>query len=575
VRYSKAHIPTLKETPSEAEVISHKLMLRAGMIRRLTAGIYNYLPLGLRVLRKVEKIVREEMNRAGAQEVLLPAIQPRELWEESGRWSFYGPELLRIADRHNRDFCFGPTHEEVITDLVRRDIRSYRDLPMNLYQIQTKFRDEIRPRFGLMRGREFIMKDAYSFDCDEEGAQESYRAMEKAYNRIFKRCGLKFRSVQADSGNIGGSFSAEFMVLADSGEDGVVSCDACDYAANMEKAKIRAGNMSPFEGAPKPLTKLDTPEARTVEEVTALLKAKAHKLVKTLVYMADGKPVAALVRGDHELNELKFQRYLKADTLEMALPEVIEKETGAPVGFSGPVGLKIRTIADHAVAEMGNFIVGGNQKDKHYVNANLGRDFDSPKFADIRNAQKGDLCPSCDGKLLIHRGIEVGHIFKLGTKYSESMNCRYLSENGEEKPVIMGCYGIGIGRTAASAIEQNHDDFGIIWPIPIAPFAVILTTIKPEGEVLRTAEKLYEEMEKAGIEVLYDDRDERPGVKFKDADLLGIPIRVTVGAKALKDGAVELKTRTEKGFEKVPVENILNKVKEIIDKAMEDQGRKL
>ena len=568
MRYSKMHIPTLKETPSEAEVISHKLMLRAGMIRRLAAGIYNYLPMGLRVLRKVEQIVREEMNRAGAQEILLPAIQPAELWEESGRWNLYGTELLRITDRHHREFCFGPTHEEVIIDLVRRDVRSYRDLPMNLYQIQTKFRDEIRPRFGLMRGREFIMKDAYSFDADEKGAEKSYKTMEEAYKRIFKRCGLKFRPVQADSGNIGGTFSSEFMVLADSGEDAVVSCNKCDYAANLEKAEIGMVEAKPFEGNQKPLTKLDTPNAHTVEEVTAFLKAKACKLVKTLIFVADGKPVAALVRGDQDINEIKLQNYLKADVLEMATAEVIEKQTGAPVGFAGPVGLKIRSIADFGIKEMGNFIVGANEKDAHYVNTNIGRDFEPDEFADIRNAEQGDSCSVCDGKLEIFRGIEVGHIFKLGTEYTEPMDCRFLTENGEEKPIIMGCYGIGVSRTAASAIEQNHDDFGIIWPMPIAPFTVILTTVRPEGEVLETADKLYKEMVETGIEVLYDDRDERPGVKFKDADLLGIPIRITVGAKALKEGAVELKIRGEKDFEKVPTTEIIGRVKGIIDKAM-------
>ena len=566
MRYSKLHVPTLKEDPAEAEIVSHKLMLRAGMIRKLAAGIYDFLPLGLRVLRKVENIVREEMNRAGAQEVLLPAIQPAELWEESGRWALYGGELLRIKDRHNRDFCFGPTHEEVITDLVRRDVRSYRDLPINLYQIQTKFRDEVRPRFGLMRGREFIMKDAYSFDVDEKGAEESYRAMERAYTRIFARCGLQFRQVQADSGNIGGSFSAEFMVLADSGEDAIVSCSDCDYAANMEKAGIRSVEPAPFDGEEKPSERVDTPAQRTIEEVTTFLKARPADLVKTLVLMADDEPVAVLIRGDHDLNEVKFQRYLKAERLELAPPDVIERVTGAPVGFAGPVGLKLRIVADNAVRSMHNIIVGANAPDAHLINVNPGRDFDIPEFADIRNACEGDPCPGCEtGSLTLSRGIEVGHIFKLGAKYSEAMNCTYLDEQGELKPMVMGCYGIGVGRTAAAAIEQNHDKFGIIWPIPLAPFTVILTTIRPEGEILTTADALYETMQTAGIEVLYDDRDERPGVKFKDADLLGIPIRVTVGNKALADGCVEVKLRAKKEFEKVPVDQVLARIQALID----------
>lgn len=572
MKFSTLHIPTLKEDPSEAEVTSHKLMLRAGMIRKLAAGIYNFLPVGLRVLRKVENIIREEMNRAGAQEVLLPAIQPAELWEQSGRWELYGPELLRIQDRHKRDFCFGPTHEEVITDLVRRDVRSYRDLPINLYQIQTKFRDEIRPRFGLMRGREFMMKDAYSFDVDEKGSEESYHAMENAYKRIFSRCGLKFRMVQADPGNIGGSLSAEFMVLAESGEDDIVSCAKCDYAANMEKASIRDIPAPADDAELLSTERIDTPNQRTIEEVSAFLKTTPDKLVKTLIYLADGKPVAALVRGDHDLNEVKFQRYLKAETVEMAPPEVIQKETGAPVGFAGPVGLSIRIVADNGIRGMKNFAAGGNAEDVHYVNLNFDRDFTVAEFADMRNARQGDSCPSCEGTLQIHRGIEVGHIFKLGTKYSEPMGCTFLDESGAEKPIEMGCYGIGVGRTAAAAIEQNNDKFGIIWPIPIAPFTVVLTTIRPEGEVLETADKLYADMNEAGIEVLYDDRDERPGVKFKDADLIGIPIRVTIGKKALADGCVELKLRTEKDFEKVPVDQVLGKVKGLIDRALAESN---
>jgi len=561
MKLSQYHAPTLKETPSDAEVISHKLMLRAGMIRKLAAGVYMLLPLGLRVIRKIETIVREEMNRAGALEVLLPSIQPAELWQESGRWDFYGPELLRIKDRHDRMFAYGPTHEEVITDLVRRDVRSYSDLPVNLYPIQTKFRDEIRPRFGLMRGREFIMKDAYSFDVNEEGANKSYAAMKSAYAAIFRRCGLMFGAVEADTGNIGGSYSHEFMVMAETGEDQVVSCDTCTYAANMEKAQCRPLE----ETAPgnAELKRVDTPGQTTVEEVCAFLKVPQQQLIKTLILKADGKPVAALLRGDHELNEIKLQRYLKASVLEMADPETIQNVTGAPVGFAGPVGMKsVPIIADYSVAQVVDAVVGGNAKDVHSIGANRGRDFTPTEYADIRKVVDGDRCPVCeDGKLKVSRGIEVGHIFKLGTKYSEPMRCTFLDENGKEVPMIMGCYGIGIGRTAAAAIEQNHDENGIVWPLPIAPFAIALVSLSAaDDEVKKTADDLYAALTAKGVEVLYDDRDERPGVKFKDADLLGMPLRVTVGGKGLKEGVVEMKPRSQKDFEKVPVHQAVERI---------------
>ncbi len=570
MRYSKMLIPTLKENPAEAEVASHQLMMRAGMIRRLAAGIYDLLPLGLRVIRKVEKIVREEMDRAGAQEVLLPVMQPAELWKETNRWDKYGDLLLRIQDRHKRDYCFAPTAEEVITNVVRRDIRSYRDLPVNLYQIHTKFRDEIRPRFGLMRSREFIMKDAYSFDADDAGADASYEAMRQAYHRIFKRCGLGFRAVEADSGEIGGSFSSEFMVLADTGEDAVVHCDSCSYAANMEKAHARVPLPAGKASELTPLTKVDTPDKKTIEEVSKFLGVKPESMLKTLIYMADEKPVAVLLRGDHEVNEIKLRNHLHVQTLELADAQTTEKVTGAPVGFAGPVGLSLRMIADLEVENMVDCATGACEKDTHYTGCNVDRDFTPSEYVDLRNVVIGDACAYCEGRLDIVRGIEVGHIFKLGTSYSEAMSCTVLNEKGEDVPAIMGCYGIGIGRVAAACVEQNHDKGGIVWPLPLAPFAVGIVTIKPEGEVLETADKIYEQLLALGIEVLYDDRDERPGVKFKDADLLGIPLRVTVGAKGLKEGFVELKKRSAdfKDYDKVPVDDIVGRIKKIIDETL-------
>jgi prolyl-tRNA synthetase len=562
--------PTLKEVPSDAEAVSHQLMLRGGMIRKLAAGIYDYLPLGLRSIRKVEQIVREEMNRAGAQELLLPAVQPAELWQESGRWALYGPELQRLRDRHNREFCLGPTHEEVITDLVRRDVRSYRELPLNLYQIQTKFRDEVRPRFGLMRAREFTMKDAYSFDVDDAGANASYEAMRQAYHRIFTRCGLRFREVEADSGNIGGSFSAEFMVLADTGEDAIVYCDSCGYAANLEKAEIASPPDAPFPGALQPMKRVPTPNQRTIEEVSAFLQVQPRDLIKTLVFVADGRPVVALVTGDHEVNAIKLQRLLKANVLELADPATIERVTGAPVGFAGPQGLKVEhLLADYSLRGRGNLAAGGNEVDVHVTGVNLGRDFTPTQFADLRQAEVGELCPRCTGgKLLQQRGIEVGHVFKLGVKYSKTMRCTFLDEAGVEKEMIMGCYGIGIGRTAAAAVEQNHDDNGMIWPLPLAPYhAVIVPIGKTDGPEYQAALKLHDELEARGVEVVLDDRDERPGVKFKDADLIGFPLRLTLGKKALDQGAVELKRRAAAEFELVPLGEIVAKVDAIVHEA--------
>jgi prolyl-tRNA synthetase len=566
MRYSNFFCPTLKEKPAEAEVISHQLMMRAGMIRKLAAGIYAFLPMGLRVLRKVEAIIREEMNRAGAQECLLPALQPADLWRESGRWELYGKELLRLIDRHNHDFCLGPTHEEVITDLVRNEVRSYRELPLNLYQIQTKFRDEIRPRFGLMRGREFGMMDAYSFDRDQQGVEQSYREMYQAYERIFARCGVRFKAVEADTGPIGGSFSHEFMVLADTGEDLIASCTACDYAANIEKAELLAPppEARPDPAAWLPLTPVETPAKRTVEEVTAYLKIPAQNLVKTLIYTTDAGPLAVLVRGDHEVNEVKLKKAAGTESLGLAPDALVQEITGAPAGFAGPKGLNQRILADWSVFPMLNFTVGGNQKDQHLLKVNWDRDFKVEAFLDLRFARSGDLCPRCRGTLEFKRGIEVGHVFILGDKYSKALKATYLDDQGKECFMIMGCYGIGTGRTAAAAIEQNHDANGIIFPLPIAPFQVELLVISARNEKqMAIALSLYEELQAAGLEVFFDDRDERPGVKFKDADLLGIPFRVTIGNQAVQEGMVELKERQSTEVSLIPIREIAQQLTKI------------
>jgi prolyl-tRNA synthetase len=558
MRTSQLLIPTLREDPGEAETVSHRLMLRAGLIRKVAAGIYTYLPLGLRVIRKVEQIIREEMNRADAQELLMPVASPAELWKETGRWNFYGKELIRFKDRHERDFCLGPTHEEIITDLFRREVRSYRQLPMNFYQIQTKFRDEIRPRFGLMRGREFIMKDAYSFDRDEAGARLSYQKMYDAYCRIFTRCGLKFRPVEADTGLIGGTSSHEFMVLAETGEETIVYSDTGTYAANVERAEV----LPPVEmdtSPLRPLQSVSTPGCRTVEEVTAFLKITPQQLVKTLLYSTGKEPVAVLIRGDHEANEIKIKRLLGVSELELASATTVEQVTGAPVGFAGPVGLSgVRVIADHAVKALRNFVVGGNRNDTHYLNANWGRDFSAEQFADLRNARSGDPSPRKDGTLKATRGIEVGHVFMLGTKYSQAMQASYLDPKGQETLTVMGCYGIGVGRTAAAAIEQNHDDKGIIWPFPIAPIHVHLLTLSQSATTIEAATRLYQELSEAGLEVLWDDRDERAGVKFNDADLLGAPFQIVIGDKGLADGLIELKSRKDSVKVKHPPAQILS-----------------
>lgn len=564
MRYSRMLLPTLKEVPSDADVISQKLMMRAGMIRKVAAGIYNLLPLGHRVVSKVADIVRAEMNRAGAQEVLMPMVVPAELWQESHRWEEYGKELLRLKDRHGRDFCLGPTHEEVITDMVRREVRSYRELPLNLYQIQTKFRDEIRPRFGLMRGREFIMKDAYSFHATDESAEAEYRNMFDTYTRIFERCSLEFKAVEADTGSIGGRFSHEFHVLASSGEDAIASCTACNYAANLERAELKDPGFAPI-GA-KAVEKVSTPGKKSVEEVSGFLGVPGSSLIKTLIYDTDKGPVAVCVRGDFEINEVKLKRELGAQTLQLADDETVRRATGAPVGFAGPVKIGIPVYADFSVKGVSNGVTGANEADSHLVNVSAARDLKA-SYLDVRNAVAGDDCPRCSGHFVIRRGIEVGHIFMLGTKYSEAMGATFLDESGKEKPLIMGCYGIGVGRTAAASIEQNHDEFGIIWPAPLSPFdcEVVPVNVKDEGTV-KAAEEIYAKLTASGVDALLDDRDERAGVKFKDADLIGIPVRVTIGERNLKQGLVEIKERRSGEVRLVKVEEAVKELERAVKK---------
>ncbi len=572
MRYSQYLLPTLKETPADAEVISHQLMMRAGMIRKVAAGVYSYMPFGLRSIRKMEQIIREEMNKAGAIECLMPMANPAELWQESGRWEKYGKELLRFKDRKNADFCMGPTHEEVVTDIIRNTVNSYRQLPLNLYQIQTKFRDEIRPRFGLMRGREFIMKDAYSFDMDDAGADKSYAKMYQAYRNIFNRCGLKFRAVEADSGAIGGNFSHEFMVLAESGEDGIVSCDTCEYAANVEKAELFYRDLETATPGAE-LQKIETPDQCTIEDVADWLNVTPQQMVKTLIVQtAKDEVVAVLLRGDRELNPIKLANVLEVDWALLAEDPIVRQVTGAPVGFAGPVGLKIPVIADSEVRGMADFVVGGNEADMHLIGANHGRDFEVARFADIRQAVAGDPCPRCDGgKFESWRGIEVGHVFKLGTKYSDAMDATVLNDKGQSQPLVMGCYGIGVGRTVAAAIEQNHDENGMMLPMPLAPFQVLVSMLNPKDDAVReAAEKIYEELLAAGVEVLLDDRDERPGIKFKDADLIGIPLRVTVGARTLKEGNVELKQRATGEQDMVALDAICGKLEQMIAEALDN-----
>lgn len=567
MRYRQSFIPTLRQDPAEAEVVSHRLLVRAGMIRQVARGIYDFLPLGLRVVRKVEAIVREEMNRAGAQEILMPAICPAELWQESGRWEHYGKELLRLKDRHDRDFCFGPTHEEVVTDIVRREIQSYRDLPMNLYQIQTKFRDEVRPRFGLMRGREFIMKDAYSFHTDFADCQREYQNMYDAYRRIFDRCGLTYRPVEADTGAIGGTLSHEFQVLADSGEDAIVSCEKCGYAANVEKAELANNLASSIQSlgtqTSAPLKKVHTPEQRTIEEVATFLGKTPECFVKTLLYVTDtGAVIAALIRGDHELSEAKLKSALGCQWVAMADEDTILRATGAPIGFAGPLEVKAIVLSDWALKGAKGLVCGANERDYHLTGLDQERELPTVQFADLRQARAGDQCPRCQGGVFsAHRGIEVGQTFYLGTKYSKALNATYLDAQGQKHPLEMGCYGIGITRTVAAAIEQHHDEHGIIWPMPLAPAIVQIVPVNWNDATLRqAAEDVYAKCLSAGVEALFDDRDERPGVKFKDADLLGIPLRITIGGKTLARGMVELKRRSETQATEVVLDQVVDTV---------------
>ena len=562
---SKLLIPTLREVPAEAEIASHRLMLRAGLIRKLAAGIYSYLPLGLRTLKKVEQIVREEMDRAGAQELLMSALLPAEAYQASGRWDVFGPSMFKLKDRGERDFCLGPTHEELFTQCVIDNVKSYKEYPMTLYQIQTKYRDEGRPRFGVIRSREFVMKDAYSFDLDEKGLDESYKKMYDAYNRIFTRLGLDFTVVDADSGAMGGSGSQEFMVKSPVGEDGIAYCESCGYAANYEKCECIPQAAEQIEGD-LPMEKIETPNAHTIDELVESLGMKAHNFAKTIIYKADDKYIAAMVRGDRDVNEVKLKNLVGCtDDLELAEPAMVREITKAQVGFAGPIGIDIPVYADKEIELMRNFVVGANETDMHFKNVNIGRDFTPDTVADIRVVVTGDKCPKCGGEIKSEQGIEVGHIFKLGTKYSDALGLKYLDESGQQKTVIMGCYGIGVTRCVAAAVEQLHDDNGIIWPVSIAPYqAIIVTANYKDEEQVKASEKLYQEFLDAGIDVLFDDRNERAGVKFKDADLIGIPVRVVVGKK-VGEGIVEYKERKMDTAVEIPMSDATKKVKEFIN----------
>lgn len=554
MRMSKLLVPTLREVPSDAEIASHQLMMRAGYIRKLAAGIYSYLPLGLRCERKVEQIIREEMDAAGAQELLMPALLPAEAYQASGRWEVFGPSMFKLKDRYERDFCLGPTHEELFTQTVINEVRSYREYPMTLYQIQTKYRDEGRPRFGVMRSREFVMKDAYSFDMTEEGLDLSYKKMYDAYCRIFTRLGLDFTIVDADSGAMGGSGSQEFMVKSPVGEDGIAYCDACGYAANYEKAQCIPEEKE-FTDGELPIEKVETPNAHTIEELVSFFGTEPYVFAKTIIYKADDKYIAAMVRGDREINEVKLKNLVGCvDDLELAEPFMVRQLTNAEVGFAGPIGLDIEVIADLEVAEMKNFIIGANDTGYHYKNVNINRDFTPSRIADIRVITTGDKCPKCGKPIKTAQGIEVGHIFKLGTKYSKALGLNYTDESGEPKTVIMGCYGIGVTRCIAAAIEQGHDENGIVLPVAIAPYqAIVVPVNNREEQQMKLAEEIYEDLKAQGIEVILDDRAERAGVKFKDADLIGIPVRIVVGKKCA-EGIVEYKLRTVESAEEKTVE---------------------
>ena len=564
MRWTQTFIPTLKEDPAEAEIVSHRLMLRAGLIRKVSAGVYSYLPLGWRALQKAASIVRQEMDKAGAAEVLLPVLQPIELLKLSGRLTDFGQDLLRLEDRHGRELALGPTHEEVVTDIVKQHINSYRQLPLNLYQIQTKFRDEVRPRGGVIRTKEFIMKDAYSFDANEEGLDKSYKKMKEAYCRIFERAGLKYVVVEADPGVMGGGQSEEFITPSEAGEGAYVACEKCGYAAVLERAAVAA--LPQEKGKSQALKEVETPGMTTIAQVSEFLGIRAEKLVKTLIYLADEKAVAVLVRGDHEINEAKLVRVLEAKKISLADAETIERVSGAPVGFAGPIGLDIPIISDQAVAALKNFASGANRADFHIMNVNPGRDFQIERIADIRMVIQGDRCPECETEFEFARGIEVGQIFKLGTRYSEALGATFLGAWGQSHPIVMGCYGIGINRIVAAAIENSHDEAGIVWPLSLAPYAVVILPINlSETRIAQAAEEIYKGLSQAGVEVLFDDRQAAPGVKFKDCDLIGIPLRITIGRHFLARGEVEIKKRWEKEASFCSLDEAVGRVKAILN----------
>ncbi len=570
MRYSKAFVPTRKEVPAAATSASHIFMLRGGYIRQVAAGIYNFLPLGRRVIRRIEQIVREEMDRAGAQEILMPASIPAELWQETKRWDKYGPELLRFSDRHNANFCFGPTHEEVVVDLVRKEVKSYRELPLNLYQVQGKFRDELRPRAGLMRGREFIMKDAYSFDVDDEASAVSYKSMYDAYGRIFRRCGLDFRPVEADTGAIGGAASHEFQVLAESGEDRILACDSCDYAANEEQAEIRPLSEPGMQGQGE-LATVETPGQKTIADVASFLKVEPTQVIKSMVYVADGEPLMVLIRGDRHVNLVALKKLVGATELFEARVGQIKKAIDAPAGFVGPVGVDISVYADNELKGASGAVVGANKADAHLTGVDLDRDAKVTSYHDLRFAVEGDACSRCEGHYKSYKGIEVGHVFALGTTYSEPMGCTFLDEQGKSQTMVMGCYGIGITRIAASAIEQNNDEGGICWPMSIAPYQVTVLPLQmKDEEVASAAESLYQSLLDLGVEVLLDDRNERPGAKFKDADLIGIPLRIAIGKRSLGEGKLELKWRCDSEASNIDLAGAPGHIVKLVQDAMQE-----
>ncbi len=567
MRWSRAFIPTLKEDPQEAEAISHKLMVRAGLIRRLTAGAYTYLPMGYKVLRKAKEIIRQEMNSSGATELLMPALQPPELWKKTGRYDVIGDVMIKFKDRHGKEIALGPTHEEVITNIISKEVRSYKDLPLILYQIQNKFRDELRPRFGVVRSCEFTMKDAYSFDVDAEAMEKSYKAMYDAYCRIFERCGLPYIAVEADSGLMGGTGSHEFMVPSEIGEDQIIICSACGYAASTEVAAIGEpeGTLENSAKTDK-MEEVNTPGVRTVEEVSDFLKAKKKDLIKTLIYVTGDEVVAVLLRGDHEANEAKIKNHLKVDAIELATEDKVKETTGGPMGFSGPIGLKVRIIADNAVKVMTYAIVGANKQDTHLRNIDPGKDFSVNEWADLRTISECDVCPKCGGNIEIKQAIEIGHTFKLGTKYTKPLNATFLDEKGKEQDIVMGCYGIGVNRILASLIENSYDENGIIWPVSFSPCDVVIVPVKKsDKELWSEAVRIYKELTRDGVDVLLDDREKSPGVKFKDADLVGFPVQIVIGKKSLAEGKIEVKIRATGEKQLIDKNDVVDHIKKTIN----------